>query len=528
MLSVKDCVEAHRPLIFANVENDLEFLTYLDDNFKDIVWYVYSKSFSGMLPMRTVLDSQFHPKVEKAQSIGDVLTDILNRKVRKETHHICVFLDSEEYVQDRMNIRRIKDILSRYQMEEDFTFNMIFAGNTTIVPTSLERLSEVVYFDLPDHETLLEISGQVSDNLGFKTRPSEEIVNNLKGLTAFEVEQAYLQSYNLFKEIKLDFIRDFKKSSIAKTDLLSLMETNVSFDDIGGMDRLKAWIEKSYGGWTIKGKKFGLPLLKGLLLVGLSGCGKSLISKALGNIWGLPVIQFDLSRVFSSRVGESEGNMRRTLQIIENISPCILFIDEIEKGFAGMQSSTFSDSGVTARVIGSFLVWFQECTKPVFTVATSNAIQYLPPELVSRFDETFFVNLPQFNERRAIFDIHLRKLNRKPDKFNIEALATKSADLSGREIEQVLKEAMYDAFHQNTELSDTIIMNVLDRKTSLLTTMAEPMKFILDWVGWDKEKQDGVRARFANPVENDEIGRVNQEIDSILKDIEGKPYDPTQ
>ena len=246
----------------------------------------------------------------------------------------------------------------------------------------------------------------------------------------------------------------------------------------------------------------------------------SLTCKAIGNEWGLPVISFDPSRVFSSRVGESEHNIRRVLQIVENISPCILFIDEIEKGFAGSQSSTFSDSGVTARVIGSFLTWMQDCTSPVFTIATSNNIQYLPPELIQRFDEKFFINLPQMNERVDIYRIHLEKLNRKPKDFELEALAQASTDLSGREIEQALRESMYDAFANKKALSTEVILGVLGKKTNLITTMAEQLKYLLDWVGWDDVKKDGIRARFAHPVEGDSMNRIQDEIARLIADTE--------
>jgi SpoVK/Ycf46/Vps4 family AAA+-type ATPase len=245
--------------------------------------------------------------------------------------------------------------------------------------------------------------------------------------------------------------------------------------------------------------------------------------KAIGNEWGLPVVEFDPSLIFSSRVGDSEQNMRHVLKIVENLSPCILSIDEIEKGLAGMQSSTFSDSGVTARVIRSFLIWMQDSTKPVFVVATANNIQHLPPELINRFDETFFVNLPQSFERKDIFEIHIKKLNRKPEKIECGKLAEQSKDLSGREIEQVLKEAMYEAYFNKKELSTDIISEILEKKTNLITTMAEQLKYLLKWVGWDDIKKDGIRARFASPCESLDIGRVHCEIDEILKDVEGQP-----
>jgi intein/homing endonuclease len=204
---------------------------------------------------------------------------------------------------------------------------------------------------------------------------------------------------------------------------------------------------------------------------------------------------------------------------------CVLFIDEIEKGFAGSQSSTFSDSGVTARIIGTFLTWLQDCTKPVFTVATSNNIAYLPPELIQRFDEKFFVNLPQIAEREDIFKIHLKKLSRDPKDFDIKKLAEESQDLSGREIEQVLKESMYDAFSKksedkNSDLSTEFILNVLHKKTNLLLTMNEQLKYLLKWVGFDKDKKDGVRARFAHPIEENDITRVKDQIESLISEVE--------
>lgn len=220
--------------------------------------------------------------------------------------------------------------MSRYQLDSGYTVTLVFISNTISVPPGLERLSEVVFFDLPDESVLRSISNGLIKDLELKvdsqdpsksTAPSEEVVINLKGLTKFEVEQAYLQSYFIHKKIELPFIREFKKSAIAKTDLLSLLETDVTFDSIGGLSTLKKWIKKSSGSWTVEGRKFGLPPLKGLMLVGLPGSGKTLISKAVGNEWGLPLISFDPSRVFSSRIGDSESNIRRVLQMVENISP---------------------------------------------------------------------------------------------------------------------------------------------------------------------------------------------------------------
>lgn len=524
MLTLDQCIKANRPLIFVVAESDLEVLLYIDDKFKDGNFSIYSKTLANIINLRSLLDKKFTSKPSKALSTVDILDKILSIDFysSNKTFETYIFLDSQDYIHDKQIIRKIKDILFRYQIDPTYTVNLIFIFQIISVPPSLERLSEMVFFDLPDIDQLKEQSDKISSELELKgkKKPNEEIVNNLKGLTKFEVEQAYLQSFTIYEKVDIKFIRDFKKNAIAKTDLLSLLESNINFNEIGGMEKLKKWIQKSYGGWTVEGRDFGLPILKGLLLVGLPGCGKSLICKAIGNEWNLPVVQLDPSRIFSSRVGDSEANMRRVLKIIENISPCVLFVDEMEKGFAGMHSSTFSDAGVTARVIGSFLIWLQECQAPIFTIATSNNIQYLPPELISRFDETFFVNLPQFKERIEIFRIHLRKLKKDPDKFHLEVLAQNSKDLSGREIEQALKEAMYNAFYSKKNLTTDIIINTLNKKTNLLTTMAEQLNYILKWVGWDEDKKDGIRARYANPVEPEEVNRVQDEVEKLIKDIE--------
>jgi AAA+ superfamily predicted ATPase len=542
MLSLNQCLIANRPLTFVIAESEIEVLKYLDETCKNNEYnaHVYSSTLGGAIPLQTLLKNKFNNPLEKVQSTIQVLSDILARNFEEDNTKFekFILLEADRLLNDAQVVRRIKDIIDRYQLDEDFAVNLIFVSQSVCVPIALERFSEVVFFDLPCEKDLKEKSEAIYKKLELhKDRPADElkkekaeIVNNLRGLTLFEVEQSHFQSFYIHKKIELDFIRDFKKSAIAKTDLLSLMESNISFDDIGGMENLKKWIQKSSGGWTVEGKAFGLPPLKGLLMVGLPGCGKSLVCKAIGNEWGLPIVNFDPSRIFSSRVGDSETNMRRVLQIVENMSPCILMCDEIEKGLSGLQSSTFSDSGVTARVIGSFLIWMQECKHSVFTIATANNIENMPPELISRFDETFFVNIPQPSEREDIFKIHINKLGhdaqhkktRNPDKFDLKLLAEKSKDLSGREIEQVLKESMYDAFHSKKDLSTDIILNVLAKKTNLLTSMGEQLKYLLTWVGFDEERNDGVRARFASTPSSLDLNRVQSEIDALIKDTEGK------
>lgn len=524
MLNLDNCIAANRPCIFVVGESDIEILKYLDEKYNKGNYSVYSTTLTRMIKMTELLKDKFAPKKAKTESTWEVLSNILNRTFHESNNNFetFVFLNADNFINDKQNIRLIKDIITRYQLDTEFTVNLIFISQTINVPPDLERLSEVIFFDLPDDRILKEESDKIACKLELKKEeyPSDEVVNNLKGLTLFEVEQAYIQSWQMFKKIDLDFIRNFKKASIAKTDLLSLLETGVTFDSIGGLETLKKWVRKSYGGWTVEGRKYNLPLLKGVLMVGPPGTGKSLMMKAIGNEWGLPVINLDLSRVFSSRVGDSESNIRRILKIIENTAPCLCVVDEMEKSFAGSQSSTFSDSGVTARILAVFLTWMQDCEKPVFIAGTSNNILYLPPELISRFDEIFFVNLPQEVEREEIFKIHLKLVGRDPANFDIKKLASTSKDFTGREIQQVIKESLYDAFDKKEEVNTQYILNVLAKKTNITTTFSEQLKALYKWVGWDKERKDGVRARFASIPDDMDVARIQSEIDSIIGEIE--------
>jgi SpoVK/Ycf46/Vps4 family AAA+-type ATPase len=335
-------------------------------------------------------------------------------------------------------------------------------------------------------------------------------------MSLFSVQKILLNSYSNKRAFEVEQIINFKKEILKKTNLLEFIESDVSFDDIGGLDKLKQWLKKMAGGWTEQGINFGLQPLKGLLLVGVPGTGKSLICKSLANEYKIPLIKFDPSKLFSSRVGDSEANMHMALNLIETQAPCVLFIDEIEKAFAGIHSSTFSDAGTTARVIGVYLTWMQECKKSIFTVATSNMIQYLPPELISRFDETFFVNIPSEEERTMIFKIHLKRAlsNIKDEKYYFDidkdctplALAINSKDLTGREIEQVVKESMYEAFNSKsgpTKLNDIIITEVLKKKIPIIKTMDKVLEYLINWVGYDESKKDGIRARFASGGEKE-------------------------
>ena len=253
MLNLDNCLAANRPSIFIACESDIEVLNYLNNEHnKNDRYYVYSKTLARTVKLSELIKSNFAPPATKAQSTIDVLHDILHKAFHETNAHFesYIFLNADNYISDAQTIRFIKDILTRYQLDTDFTVNLIFLSQTVCVPPDLERLSEVVFFNLPDDKKLKETSNYVMNKLELdkKDWPNDEVVNNLKGLTCFEIEQAYLQSWQLHKKIDLDFIRNFKKNSISKTDLLTLMETGITFDQVGGAFTLKAWIKKSFGG----------------------------------------------------------------------------------------------------------------------------------------------------------------------------------------------------------------------------------------------------------------------------------------
>jgi SpoVK/Ycf46/Vps4 family AAA+-type ATPase len=246
---------------------------------------------------------------------------------------------------------------------------------------------------------------------------------------------------------------------------------------------LKAWLKKRTLAFTKEARDFGLPQPKGVLLTGIPGCGKSLTAKAISTLWQLPLLKLDVGKVFSSLVGSSEENVRKAIMTAESIAPSILWLDELEKGFAGMQSSGATDAGTSSRVFGTFITWLQEKTSPVFVVATSNNVSALHPELLrkGRFDEIFYVDLPNYDERREIFKIHLRKRRRNPSIFDIDSFAKLTSGYSGAEIEQIIISALYDSFDCSEEISDEKITHSIKEIIPLSHTMKEDINRIREW-----------------------------------------------
>jgi SpoVK/Ycf46/Vps4 family AAA+-type ATPase len=481
---------------------------------------------------------------ESESTLFNNTLEFIYKYQQENTHAVFVLLDVDHYligIQDAniQVIRKLKDITFQCFKDATSLKSIIILSSDLVIPKKLQRYIEVIYYDHLSEQ-------QISDNLStflnnfnasisdhskrIDTDISLSVKKSLKTLTEFEINQIALTSIKKYRKIEPKIIEEYKKSIIKKTNLLDLVNANVTFDDVGGMDNLKEWLTEREGSWTDDGISMGVPLLKGLLLIGITGCGKTLIGKAIANHWGLPFVVFNPSRLFSSRVGESENNIIKALKIVESISPCVMFIDEIEKQFAGSQSSSFSDAGTTSRFIGNFLTWYQDHEFPIFVVATCNSVEYLPPEMISRFDEKFFVNLPSFNERRKIFEIQLKKHKKNINELKIdyETLAGHTTQFTGREIEQIVKSSIHKLYHDKKrnnfkgDLELRHVMSVINSKVPIVKTMDEEIKYMIQWVGWDEEKQQGIRASWANKrevIENDIDVLINEVMNapSILK-----------
>jgi SpoVK/Ycf46/Vps4 family AAA+-type ATPase len=278
-------------------------------------------------------------------------------------------------------------------------------------------------------------------------------------------------------------ILDEKKQIIRKSGMLEYYEQTEDVHDIGGLEVLKEWLAKRRHAFSSRAREFGLPLPKGILLIGVPGTGKSLTAKAVGRLWEMPLLRLDVGKIFAGLVGSSEENIRQVIHTAEAIAPAILWIDEIEKGFSGTGSSNMSDGGTTSRVFGSFITWLQEKRSPVFVIATANNVSQLPPELLrkGRFDEIFFCDLPSADERKQIFDIHIRKKNRDPSGFELDRLVSATGDFSGAEVEQAVVAALYDAFDAGGDLDTEGLLAALSDIVPLAVTMREQIEAMREW-----------------------------------------------
>ncbi len=404
---------------------------------------------------------------------------------------IYIMKDLHSFLDDRTVVRKLRDV---YESIKRSYKTIVLVSPIKKIPDELLNAIYFMELPLPDIPMLKHLLKEIVRTVRRDNRIRIELpegrydgmANAALGLTLEEAERVFFKA--IIRDARLtekdvQYVRDEKRQIVQKSGLLEYYETMENLGTVGGLDLLKAWLKRRTRAFEPAAREFGLPPPKGMLLLGVPGCGKSLAAKAVSGSWGFPLLRLDLSRIFGSLMGSSEDNMRRALEMAESVSPAVLWVDEIEKTFSGVESSGRTDAGTTARVFGSFLTWLQDKKATVFCVATANAVDRLPPEMMrkGRFDEIFFVDLPKPAERVQIFKIHLAKRKRDPDKFKLDLLAKKSEGFSGAEIEQAIISALYDAYDSNRDIKNMDIIQALQTSVPLSVTMREDLEHLRAW-----------------------------------------------
>lgn len=388
-------------------------------------------------------------------------------------------------------IRRLKEIA--LHLKSSFK-TIVLVSPVLEIPVELEKEITVLNFPLPTRDDLADllerISAEVAEFKGVQIdldpAGRERLLQAALGLTLGEAENVFAKILVKTQRLSGDDVSEVfaqKQQIIRKSGLLEYCSDAGDFAHVGGLALLKDWLAKRALAFSDDARAFGLPAPRGILLLGMQGCGKSLCAKAVASLWQLPLLRFDMGRMFGSLVGSSEDNVRRAIAVAESVAPAVLWVDEIDKAVAGAHSSGQTDGGTTARVFGTFLHWLSEKSAPVFVVATANDISQLPPELLrkGRFDDIFYVDLPAPDERSDIFAIHLGRRGRDPGQFDLPALVAASPDFSGAEIEQAIISALFDAFAAREELTTAYVLAALRETVPLARTMDEHVSRLRAW-----------------------------------------------
>ena len=428
-----------------------------------------------------------HVPIPNTSAPADALTYI----TLSRANGLYLMTDLHRYIDDPKICRRLKDAAQALSKRESTLF---FVGREIKLDEDLKHSAANFTLKLPDPRGLKQcVLSAISDlqQRGIHTEISldetgwQKVLNALGGLTLREAERAVsrvvLKNHQLNSQTIQDLL-DIKKELWMREGILEYYSPEELLTSIGGMPHLKDWLIKRKRAFDVDAAAFGITPPKGVLLTGIPGCGKSMAAKAVAHEWGFPLLRLDPSRLYDKFIGGSEENLLKALQTAEAMAPCVLFIDEFEKGFSYSQSSE-SDAGLSRRLFGSFLTWMQDHKAPVFLFATSNDISVLPPELLrkGRFDEIFFVDLPSIDVRKEIWTLHLTKRRRDAKLFDLNALAAATEGFSGAEIEQVLVNALYSAFSARQELATAQIIAEAQNTMPLSVTMKERVEALREW-----------------------------------------------
>jgi len=439
---------------------------------------------------RGVYDATFDDEGASVRDTENAAAGLFHLARTVHTDCTVTLFDLAGHLEDARTLRAYRELVRR----------MSEVGGTVVLIDHADTLPDVVKSETTSYELSLPDQAAIRNIVKQKLREMhrrreidvrltrknlDTIVRNLSGLPRRHCEQIIAETVATDGVIDADDINHVmaqKRKLLHKDGLLDYVEAPVDLRDIGGLGALKDWLDKRKNAFGDDAADYGLPAPRGVLMLGVQGAGKSLCAKAIATGWQRPLLRLDPGTLYNSYIGESERRLREALQQAEMMAPLVLWIDEIEKGFASAASRS-NDGGLSQRMFGTLLTWMQEHEAPVFMVATANDIEALPPELLrkGRFDEIFFVDLPKKSTRKKIFEIHLRKRNRDPKQFDLNALAETSDGYSGAEIEQAVVSGLHESFSSSEDLTTDMILRALENSPPLSVTMAEKIAALRRW-----------------------------------------------
>jgi len=403
-----------------------------------------------------------------------------------------ILKDFHRHMEDPVVVRRLRDVGQKFSKNRR---TVVIVAPSIKMPPELASLVEYLELPLPDKLRLRQIIDEMIVRVG-KTRTLRRsldtagldvMADNLRGLTEEQAERAVSQAivtrYGLTTEIVTDVLQA-KKEMLRRAAMLDFVDVSDTMAGVGGLANLKHWLEQRRGTWEEKARAFGLEPPRGVVILGVQGCGKSMCAQAIAGEWKLPLVKFDTAAIFDKYIGETEKRIQSVFQVAEELSPCVLWIDELEKVFAGSgPDSASADAGVSSRLLAAFLSWMQERKAPVFVAATCNNVSALPPELIrkGRFDELFFVDLPNQAERRQIFALELARRNRRLAEFDLDRVAAAARGYSGAEIQAAVQAALYASFSSKQPLATGSLIDALAMTVPLSATRAEEIQELRNW-----------------------------------------------
>jgi SpoVK/Ycf46/Vps4 family AAA+-type ATPase len=408
----------------------------------------------------------------------------LVERLNAETPALFLLKDFNRFLTDLSISRKLRNISRILKLQPK---TIIIIGSELNIPKELQELITVIQFQLPlEEEIRQELNRLITSlNITVESELFESLTRACQGLSLERIRRVLSKIIATYKTIdhhSISILLSEKKQIISQTEILEYYSVNEKISNLGGLNNLKDWLNKRKTAFSLQASNYGLPTPRGLLLIGIQGTGKSLTAKAIANDWQLPLLKLDVGKLFGGIVGESESRLRQMINVAETISPCILWIDEIDKAFTNTESR--GDSGTSNRVLATFISWLSEKTKPVFVISTANNIEMLPLEILrkGRFDEIFFLDLPKKEEREEIFKIHLKEFRPEFWKtFDYSKLAQLSESFSGAEIRQSIIEGMYLAFYEKREVTTDDICLALKNLIPLANLESNQMMSLQNW-----------------------------------------------